>query len=303
LEDVEGVQRKGIDSVDGLIRDLGMILVYLHREETQQQDLPTPMYTSQLLDCIQAAACRIAVCAVARGWFATLKVLLPATMAFDHSEEAAMNRMNELCPQSLGGNLLHVAVGTGSVETVRVLGEWTRFEKGSPWSIVGRATAGGVSPLHVAAMLPLDAGQRMLVDFAKWCPKLDEYWANTFADDGSTPQQLWSTVHMCGYGIQEPVVTVSGVIKSQGNVKSDFATYLLDSVAVEKIRNGAVDGAHLDGALVIKILKEKKMGDLLQKLNNIETITRRADPNWANMLLIETVMCLIILALASVILH
>lgn len=311
----KNIQRKEIHSVDDFVRDLGMILVYLHREETERQGLPTPMYTSKLLESIQTAACGIVVCAVARGWFSTVKLVLPATMAVDHSKEAAMKRMNDHCAHAQGGNLLHVAIGTGNPEIVRVLGEWSCFEKGSSWSILEKAPVGGISPLHVAAMLPLEAGQRMIRELSKLCPRLEELWANTFSDDGVTPQQLWSIVHLCNGGSPEPhQLTVAetsaaeGMNKTRENLKGShrsfddvYTTYLLENIAVDKVKNGgAVD---LDRDLAVKILQERKMNDLCSEVDKIGEMPRSQVLRWTSMWLVETVTCLVIVSLAALILH
>ena len=124
---------------------------------------PCPRYTPALLACIARKARCLAAFAVARGWAATaevrgaaaagryprltgcrchlklqlpstfykcnssphlptLQLLLPAVSADGASAAQAVALMDACCPDGL--TLLHLAVGTGSVELLGVLAAW-----------------------------------------------------------------------------------------------------------------------------------------------------------------------------------
>lgn len=78
-------------------------------------------------------------------------MLLPAVTADGQSGDEAIAGMNACCPS--GMSLLHVAVGTGSVPLVRELAAWAAG-LGYCWEVDARGGNSGITPLHVAALLP-----------------------------------------------------------------------------------------------------------------------------------------------------
>jgi SBP domain len=182
--------------VDSFLRDLGLVAQYLDRENAEEEDRPVPTYTPELLATIQKIACKLVAAALSRKWIALTAYLLPATTAADQSKEDAVAIMDAACPR--GSTLLHVAVGTGSLEIVLKLAQWAAESASSPTTSAATAGPfavdakglGGVTPLHVAAMLPPKlcyAMRHELTIMSSAAPKL---WGLAQSDDGITPEGL-----------------------------------------------------------------------------------------------------------------
>jgi hypothetical protein len=174
--------------VDALLRDAGVVVQWLERGGAASQGLRLPSYTPQLLESLQGMASGLAACAVARGWAATAALLLPATTAAGQSGAAAVAEMDAACPASL----LHAAVASGRADVVQALAAWARGA-GATAALAGAMDAkaeGGVTPLHVAAMLPAARRDAMLGVLRSLSPAVDKLWGLACADDGSTPEAL-----------------------------------------------------------------------------------------------------------------
>ena len=177
---------------DNFLRDIGLVAQYLERASAEAQGRPVPVYTPFLLRRIQDLACKLVAACAARGWSGLVGYLLPATVCARQSPAAAAAQMDACCPQ--GSTLLHVAVGTGSVATVHVMLTWadkarTAGDSGTFWAVDTRGVA-GVTPMHVAALLPakLRAGMRLALSASS--PAVEKLWGLAQSDDGTTPEVL-----------------------------------------------------------------------------------------------------------------
>lgn len=112
-------------------------------------------------------------------------MLLPAVTADGLSANDAVAAMDACCPD--GTSLLHVAVGTGSAPLVQCLSDWGAT-RGRPWLVDAPAGSAGVTPLHVAALLPNSAAMRQAL--AGMAPSVDKLWGLVQAQDGTTPESL-----------------------------------------------------------------------------------------------------------------
>lgn len=176
---------------ENFLRDVGLVSQYLERATAAEQGRPVPTYTPFLLRRIGNLACKLVAVSAARGWAALAAYLLPATIASGQSSAAAAAQMDAACPP--GSTLLHVAVGTGSVRVVHALLSWA--DKGSAgsnrafWAVDTRGVA-GVTPLHVAALLPAKIRAGMRLELAAASPAVEKLWGLTQSDDGTTPEAL-----------------------------------------------------------------------------------------------------------------
>lgn len=175
----------GVACVDDLLRDMGLVAQFLQRHEMAAEEYPCPAYTPALLADIACKARALVAAAVARGWAATAKLLLPAVTADGATAADALAALNACCPA--GTTLLHVAVGTGSVAVVQELAAWAA-QAGCCWEVDSACVGSRVTPLHVAALLPNAAEMRAaLTGMAPATPKL---WGLVQACDGTTPEGL-----------------------------------------------------------------------------------------------------------------
>eukprot|EP00887_Chlorella_sp_A99_P007360 scaffold2.g7360.t1 len=172
----------GVPDVDALLRDIGLVAQYLARDRLAAAGRPQPTYGSVLLACVANLARRLVATAAARGWPALAQLLLPATTVDGASAAAAAAAISTACPA--GTSLLHVAVGTGSVAVVQALAAWAKAQ-GAGWDVDARGMS-GVTPLHVAALLP--NGGAMLSALTELNPAAPKLWTLVQADDGSTPE-------------------------------------------------------------------------------------------------------------------
>jgi len=187
--------------VDSFLRDLGLIAQYLDREYAQAGGRPVPTYTPELLTTIQKIACKLVAAAVSRKWIALTAYLLPATTAAGQSKEEAVAIMDAACPP--GSALLHVAVGTGNVEIVKKLAQWGDALSSSSATTSATTTApttrpftvnakglGGITPLHVAAILPPNVCHAMRLELTTMSSAVSKLWGLAQSDDGITPEGL-----------------------------------------------------------------------------------------------------------------
>lgn len=145
-----------------------------------------PPYTPALLASVACKARQLVAAAVARGWAATVEMLLPAVTADGTPAAEAVAAMSGLCPS--GATLLHVAVGTGCVPVVAALAAWGRAAEHA-WQVdVQGGAAHGLTPLHLAALLP--NGAQMRGALAAMSPAANKLWGVVQADDGTTPEAL-----------------------------------------------------------------------------------------------------------------
>lgn len=134
----------GIRDVDAFLRNVGLVVQYLCRGQIPGAERFEPLYTSELLRRLEAMAQELVVAAVARGWPALSRLLLPAATTGGSSASAALASMDALCPSSL----VDLAVSSGCDETASALLEW--------------ASAAGVDVgLAAKAANPSDAGPSM----------------------------------------------------------------------------------------------------------------------------------------------
>jgi hypothetical protein len=185
--------------VDSFLRDLGLVAQYLDRENAIAEGRPVPTYTPELLATIQKIACKLVAAAVSRKWIALTAYLLPATTVAGQTKDEAVAIMDAACPP--GSTLLHVAVGTGNVEIVQKLAQWAAGSTTpAPATAVPSTTAGpfavnakgigGVTPLHVAAMLPPKLCLAMRQELTKMSSAAPKLWGLAQSDDGTTPEGL-----------------------------------------------------------------------------------------------------------------
>lgn len=87
--------------------------------------------------------------------------------------------------------LLHVAVGTGSIPLVHHLASWAN-STGCRWEVDARGGTSGVTPLHVAALLP--NADLMRAVLTAMTPATTKLWGLVQADDGTTPEGLAEAV-------------------------------------------------------------------------------------------------------------
>lgn len=191
IRQLETAGRKGIAvaDTDSFLRDMGFVVQYICRDAAKTQGFPLPTYTPQLVDTIQRVACRLVAAAAARSWTAVVRMLLPAVTA-GQSHAAAAAAMNACCPS--GFSLLHVAVGTGNAVVVKELIGWAAAagpDAGIPWAVDARGPA-GVTPLHVAALLPEAVRAAMRAELTALSSAVDKMWSLTLCDEGSSPEMM-----------------------------------------------------------------------------------------------------------------
>jgi hypothetical protein len=189
LRQLEALCGAGGD-VDALLRDAGVVVQWLQRGAAAAAGRAGPAYTPLLLARVQGMACRLAACAAARGWPATAALLLPAATAAGQSGAEAVAAMGAACPPS--ASVLHVAVGSGRAEVVEALEAWARAAGGGAalaLAVDGRGPA-GVTPLHVAALLPRPQRAAMLRALGSLSSAVGKLWGLARADDGTTPEAL-----------------------------------------------------------------------------------------------------------------
>lgn len=195
--------------VDSFLRDLGLVAQYLDRENAKAEGRPVPTYSPELLTTIQKIASKLVAAAVSRKWVALTAYLLPATTAAGQTKEEAVVIMDAACPP--GTTLLHVAIGTGNVQIVKKLGQWANAPSSSaaaaasPTSATATTTAttptagpfaidtkglGGVTPLHIAAMLPPKVCYAMRLELTAMSSAAPKLWGLAQSDDGTTPEGL-----------------------------------------------------------------------------------------------------------------
>ena len=222
--EVRGVMQKGIQERDAFVRDVGFVVQYLDRLNAQEEGRPVPTYTTEILKIIASISCRLIAACVARGWAAMVRLLLPAVQAGGQSCAAAAAIMDAACPE--GSTLLHIAVGTGNADIVRLIADWacglsgsesggTGDERGvdigeraierevggpvcapssEPVWPVDISGLGGVTPLHVAALLPSPIRREVRGVLSDVYPGVDKLWNLVLTDDHLTPKSLEETV-------------------------------------------------------------------------------------------------------------
>jgi hypothetical protein len=197
LEAGDGLAGRAIASRDSFLRDMGFVLQYLDRQTAEEEGRAVPTYTSKLLRQIASTACNLAATAAAQGWTATLRLLLQAVTAGGETRATAAAAMDTHCPA--GATLLHVAVGTGNAAVVRELATWAAATSASSSSSSGQISPawcvdaqgpGGITPLHVAALLPPEVRRVVRAQLAASYPVADKLWSLACSDDGLTPETM-----------------------------------------------------------------------------------------------------------------
>lgn len=116
----------GVPDVDSFLRNAGLVVQYLHRQDAPNQEGHDVFYTSELGRRIARIAQELVVATAARGWPALARLLLPGTTAGGLSAREALAAMDAICPtSSLSG------LATGAVRDV--LTEWASAE-GVVWT-------------------------------------------------------------------------------------------------------------------------------------------------------------------------
>jgi ribosomal protein L12E/L44/L45/RPP1/RPP2 len=179
----------GIACLDSFLRDMGLVVQYLNRRQLGEEGYPCPSYGPTLLAAIAGKARSLVAAAVARGWVAVTQMLLPAVTADGLSASDAVAAMDACCPE--GTSLLHVAVGTGNVPLVQSLSSWGATQ-GRPWLVDVPAGSAGITPLHVATLLPNSSDMREAL--AGMAPSVDKLWGLVQAQDGTTPESLFEAL-------------------------------------------------------------------------------------------------------------
>jgi hypothetical protein len=299
--------------IDSFLRDLGLVAQYLERQQAEIDGRAVPNYTPELLNTIQKIACKLVAAAVSRKWIALTTYLLPATTAAGQTKEEAVAVMDAACPR--GSTLLHVAVGTGNVEIVQKLAQWAaRSSSSSSASSTAAETlettcagpflvnvkgVGGVTPLHVAAMLPPKvcfAMRRELTNISSAVPKL---WGLAQSDDGTTPEGLAEMVagggRSSGSGTHRTKVYMK---PTPFSMSADYTSktsltgtepHQLDAV-MEKSNSAhslSVDDASLSGILSWKTRSEVKaqfvdhhIGNMMDEVRCLQTGNNNGISAW-----------------------
>ena len=211
LEDAETAAGIGLP-VAAFLRDIGLVTQYLERECAKEEGLPVPNYTPDLVQRIQDVACRLVAASIARGWSSLAAYLFPAVTAAGQSAAEACAFMDSLCPS--GASLLHVAVGTGRVDVIDVLASWVSSlppptpDRSSLWPVDAKGN-GGVTPLHVAAVLPVEKSMDMRRALAGISSSAYKLWSIAQTDDGTTPEGLAEMVAKNGRSDSNASATTS----------------------------------------------------------------------------------------------
>ena len=261
--------------VDSFLRDLGLVAQYLDRENAKAGGLPVPTYTPELLILIEKIACKLVAAAVSRKWIALTAYLLPATTAAGQTKEEAVGIMDTACPPGL--TLLHVAVGTGHVEIVNKLAQWgdPRSSSSSSSSAAAPAIAatptagpfavdakglGGITPLHVAAILPPKVCYAMRLELTIMSSAAPKLWGLAQSDDGTTPEGLADMV--AGGGRSSSSGIASTRIKTPTYMKPTPLNMSISTVPME----GQIEAGPLD-AMVRKSVSYSSLTELSRTLS------------------------------------
>lgn len=197
IRQVENSKRNSLHA-DDFLRDMGFVIQYLYRDAAKQAGHHVPAYTHSILCNIETISCRLVAACVAQGWPACVKMLLPAVAASGRSPFDAIAAMDNACPGE--ATLLHVAVGTGCPRVIDELAWWANSvpssstestaTAGQPLLAVGAKGPAGITPLHVAAVLPPEKREEMRAVLVSISPLTDKLWNMVQSDDGSTPDTL-----------------------------------------------------------------------------------------------------------------
>jgi hypothetical protein len=261
--------------VDSFLRDLGLVAQYLDRENAKAGGLPVPTYTPELLILIEKIACKLVAAAVSRKWIALTAYLLPATTAAGQTKEEAVGIMDTACPPGL--TLLHVAVGTGHVEIVNKLAQWGDPRSSSSSSAASPAPAiaatptagpfavdakglGGITPLHVAAILPPKVCYAMRLELTIMSSAAPKLWGLAQSDDGTTPEGLADMV--AGGGRSSSSGIASTRIKTPTYMKPTPLNMSISTVPME----GQIEAGPLD-AMVRKSVSYSSLTELSRTLS------------------------------------
>lgn len=152
-------------------------------------------------------------------------MLLPAVTADGLSASEAVAAMDACCPE--GASLLHVAVGTGCVPLVACLSAWGA-PLGAPWLVDAPAGSEGVTPLHVAALLP--NWSAMKAALAGMAPSVDKLWGLVQAHDGTTPESLCEALAAAAAAVPEPSAASTASTSSGGGGAGTSSAALVAAV-------------------------------------------------------------------------
>ena len=197
---------------DAFLRDIGFVVQYLDSRYASKEGRIVPQYSSISLRLIEKLACNLVAATVARGWVSTTSLLLEAVQAAGQSRRDAANMMDSICPD--GSTLLHIAVGTGVAALVRLISEWglgmdafadsegvesksisksqskdPKLANKSIWTLE-QAGSGGVTPLHVAALLPIDLRKQVRKALSDVYSTVDKLWNLVLTEDNLTPRNF-----------------------------------------------------------------------------------------------------------------
>ena len=153
----------GVPDVDAFLRNAGLVVQYLHRDQAPDQEGYDAMYTPDLRRRIGAMAQEVVVAAAARGWPALAALLLPATTAGGVSGTAALASMDALCPAST------TLAGLASSGPLRdALAAWASAEGvdlAAPSAAAAAAAAGSEPPSDSGEIAKLKAAAAAAATF------------------------------------------------------------------------------------------------------------------------------------------
>ncbi|GAB4818529.1 hypothetical protein N2152v2_005575 [Parachlorella kessleri] len=130
---------------------------------------------------VAGIACRLAVCAVARGWAATTALLLPAVSASGRAAEAVA-ALKAACPP--GTTLLHLAVAARNPQLLEVLGAWGQ-QVGHSWNVAAPGGVTGITPVHLVAGMRDEPMLRALAALNR--SSFQAAWSSALTADGYSP--------------------------------------------------------------------------------------------------------------------
>ena len=177
-----------------------------------------------------------------------LQMLLPAVTADGLSASDAVAAMDACCPD--GTSLLHVAVGTGSAPLVQCLSDWGAT-RGRPWLVDAPAGSAGVTPLHVAALLPNSAAMRQAL--AGMAPSVDKLWGLVQAQDGTTPESLCEALAAAAAAAPEASAASTASASSSAGTSSAAMEQQPSGSKPAAELEALVEGEHAEPAAVQRV--------------------------------------------------
>jgi ankyrin repeat protein len=172
----------GVD-VDAVLLDFDRVLEFLNNIRCIDLGINEPRrsYNRADIAAIAVTARRLLLLACTMGWPAVARMLLSlVSMDTNGDASAVVDKLDAMVPGDL--NLLHAIVRTNNVELLDEMLTWG-INSNHQWDATVSGPR-GITPLHLAALLPSDDMLDLLTDM---CPGALEAWSELRAADGHTP--------------------------------------------------------------------------------------------------------------------